>query len=134
MENKNIIIVLGIIVVILAIVASLFAFNINPFNQYKDVDANYVFSPIGGEKVRFTGTYLGPDDGLYNFDKNRGVIQVGNSYAIINTDKVQGLEGQTVTVEGYFVNDKTDSTTVPINDKYVTGENFCLENVVGASK
>ena len=120
MENKNIIIVLGIIVVI--------------FNQYKDVDANYVFSPIGSEKVRFTGTYLGPDEGLYNFDKNRGVIQVGNSYAIINTDKVQGLEGQTVTVEGYFVNDKTDSTTVPINDKYVTGENFCLENVVGASK
>ena len=119
-ENKNIIIVLGIIVVILAIVASLFAFNINPFNQYKDVDANYVFSPIGSEKVRFTGTYLGPDEGLYNFDKNRGVIQVGNSYA--------------VTVEGYFVNDKTDSTTVPINDKYVTGENFCLENVVGASK
>lgn len=133
MENRNIIIALGIIVVILAIVASLFVFNINPLNQYKDVDADYVYAPIGGEKVRFTGTYLGPDEGLYNFDRNRGVIQVGNSYAIINTDKVQGLEGQTVTVEGYFVNDKTDSTTVPIKDKYVTGENFCLENVVDAS-
>lgn len=79
MENRNIIIVLGIIVVILAIVLSLFVLDVNPFDPYKDVDENYVYAPIGGEKVRFTGTYLGPDDGLFNFDENRGVIQVGNS-------------------------------------------------------
>lgn len=130
MENRNIVIVLGIIVVILAVVLSLFIFNVNPLDPYKDVDADYVFAPVGGEKVRFTGTYMGPDEGLFNFDQNRGVIEVGNSYAIINTDKVQGMEGKTVTVEGYFVNDKTDATTVPIDDEYVTGENFCIENVV----
>lgn len=104
------------------------AFNL--FDAYKNVDESYVCAPIGGEKVRFTGTYLGPDDGVYNFDGRRGVIQVGSSYVIVSTDHLQGMEDQEVTVEGYFVNDKTDSSTVPIDGMYVNGENFCIENTV----
>ncbi|WP_405290790.1 hypothetical protein [Methanobrevibacter sp.] len=55
---------------------------------------------------------------------------MGNAYAIVSTAKLQGLEGQTVTVKGYFVNDKVDADTVPINNKYVTGESFCIEEVI----
>lgn len=132
MENKNIIIILSIVVVILAIVASLFICGINPFDPYKDVDANYVCAPLGGEKVRFTGTYLGPDESRFNFDQKTGVIQVGSSYVIINTDKVQGLEGKTITVEGYFVNDKIEGDVVYVNNEPVYGENFCLEKVLSS--
>uniref|UniRef100_UPI003869A273 hypothetical protein n=1 Tax=Methanobrevibacter sp. TaxID=66852 RepID=UPI003869A273 len=63
-------------------------------------------------------------------NKDSGVIQVGNVYAIVSTAKLQGLEGQTVTVKGYFVNDKVDADTVLINNKYVTGESFCIEEVI----
>lgn len=125
MDDKKIILILIIIIVVLASIAS-FLF----LNSYKEVDSNYVYAPLPNEKVRFTGTYLGPDDSTFNFDQKRGVLQVGSAYAIINTDKVQGLEGQTITVEGYFVNDKADATTVPINNRHVSGEHFCLEKVV----
>ena len=131
MENKNIIIILSIIVVILAIATFLSVFKINPLDPYKDVDEEYIRLPINGEKVRFTGTYLGPDDAfLYNYDKSRGVIQVGNSYVLISTSKVQGLEGKTITVEGCFYNDKIDGDVVPINNKYVYGEHFYIDNVI----
>ena len=82
-------------------------------------------------QYRFTGTYLGPDDAfLYNIDKSRGVMQVGNSYVLIRTSKVQGLEGKTITVEGCFYNDKIDGDVVPINNKYVYGEHFYIDNVI----
>ena len=55
---------------------------------------------------------------------------MGNAYVIVNTDKLNGLEGQTVTGRGYFVTDKVDAETVPINNIYVTGESFCIEEVV----
>ena len=99
-------------------------------NSYKEVDSNYVYTPVPNEKVKFTGTYLGPYGGIYNTDKGSGVIQVGSAYAIVNTDKLQGLEGQTVTVEGYFVNDKVEKSTVQIDNKFMSGESFCIEKVV----
>lgn len=55
---------------------------------------------------------------------------MGNAYAIVNTDKLQGLEGQTVTVEGYFVNDKVEKSTVQIDNKFMSGESFCIEKVL----
>lgn len=97
---------------------------------YKEVDSNYVFAPLPNEKVKFTGTYLGPYEGIYNFNNNSGVIDVGGSYAIVSTSKLHGLEGKTVTVKGYFVNDKAETKTVYINGRYVNGEIFCIEEVV----
>lgn len=99
-------------------------------NTYKEVNEDYVNFPTANEKVKFTGTYLGPYDGIYNLDGESGVIQVGSSYVIVSNLKLQGLEGQSVTVEGYFVNDKVDKDTVHINGKYVSGENFCIKKVV----
>ena len=125
MDNKKIILILVVVVVILI---SMISFTL--INSYKEVDSNYVHAPLPNEKVKFTGTYLGPYDGIYNLDGQSGVIQVGNAYVIVNTDKLNGLEGQTVTVKGYFVNDKVDAETVPINNIYVTGESFCIEEVV----
>ena len=63
-------------------------------------------------------------------DQSSGVIQVGNAYAIVNTDKLQGMEGETVTVKGYFVNDKVESSTVQINGKFINGESFCIQEVL----
>ena len=118
-----------ILIVVIVALASAVAFLM--LGTYKTVDSNYVSSPLPNEKVRFTGTYLGPYDSIYNFDKASGVIDVGGSYAIVSTSKLQGLEGQTVTVEGIFLNDKIDAETVYINGKYVNGESFRIENVVG---
>lgn len=125
MEDKKVIVILAIVIVILIGMISFVMLN-----SYKEVDSNYVHAPIPNEKVKFTGTYLGPYEGIYNINKDSGVIQVGNTYAIVSTAKLQGLEGQTVTVKGYFVNDKVDADTVLINNKYVTGESFCIEEVV----
>ena len=125
MEDKKVIIILAIVIVILIGMISFVMLN-----SYKEVDSNYVHAPIPNEKVKFTGTYLGPYEGIYNINKDSGVIQVGNAYAIVSTAKLQGLEGQTVTVKGYFVNDKVDADTVLINNKYVTGESFCIEEVI----
>ena len=125
MEHKKIILILVIIIVILIGMISFILLN-----SYKEVDSNYVYAPVPNEKVKFTGTYLGPYGGIYNINKDSGVIQVGNAYAIVNTDKLHGLEGQTVTVEGYFVNDKVEKSTVQIDNKFMSGESFCIEKVV----
>ena len=125
MENKKIILIL---VVIILILISMILFTL--VNSYKEVDSNYVFAPLPNEKVKFTGTYLGPYEGIYNFNNQSGVIQVGSAYAIVSTAKLQGMDGKTVTVEGYFVNDKAETQTVYINNKYVNGEIFCIEEVV----
>ena len=98
-------------------------------NSYKEVDSSYVYSPIPNEKVKFTGTYLGPYGGIYNIDGSSGVIQVDDKYTIVNTNKLKGLEGQTVTVKGYFINDQLEKETVLINNKYVCGESFCIEEI-----
>ena len=125
MDDKKVIVILAIVIVILI---GMISFTL--LNSYKEVDSDYVFAPLPNEKVKFTGTYLGPYGGIYNIDKGSGVIQVGNAYAIVNTDKLQGLEGQTVTVEGYFVNDKVEKSTVQIDNKFMSGESFCIEKVV----
>ena len=125
MNNKQIIIILVVIVVILTAILS---FTL--LTSYKTVDENYIVAPLPNEKVMFTGTYLGPDDSIYNSNGNSGVIQVGNSYVLVSTAKLQGMENQTVTVKGYFVNDMTDRDTVPINNMYVNGDHFRIEEVV----
>lgn len=125
MEHKKIILILVIIIVILIGMISFILLN-----SYKEVDSDYVFAPLPNEKVKFSGTYLGPYDNIYNFDNKSGVIQVGSAYAIVSTAKLQGMEGQTVTVEGYFVNDKAETQTVFVNNGYVSGEIFCIEKVV----
>ena len=125
MEHKKIIIILSVIIIILFCLISFMVLT-----SYKEVDSDYVYAPLPNEKVMFTGTYLGPYEGIYNLYDRSGVIQVGSSYAIVGTAKLQGLENQTVTVKGYFVNDKTDSQTVYIDGHYVNGEIFCIEEVV----
>ena len=125
MDNKKVIIILVAVIVIL-----IAAISFVLMNSYKQVDSNYVYAPLPNEKVKFTGTYLGPYESLFNFDDKSGVIDVGGSYAIVGTSKLQGMEGQTVTVEGYFVNDKTDTQVVYIDGGYVSGEIFCIEKVV----
>jgi len=125
MDNKQIILMLVVIVVILTAILS---FTL--LTSYKTVDENYIVAPLPNEKVMFTGTYLGPDDSIYNSNGNSGVIQVGNSYVLVSTAKLQGMENQTVTVKGYFVNDMTDRDTVPINNMYVNGDHFRIEEVV----
>ena len=125
MDHKKIILILVIIIVILI---GMISFTL--LNSYKEVDSNYVFAPLPNEKVKFSGTYLGPYDSIYNFDNKSGVIQVGSAYAIVSTAKLQGMEGQTVTVEGYFVNDKVEKSTVQIDNKFMSGESFCIEKVL----
>ena len=125
MDNKKIIIVLAVVVIILAIMSGFLALN-----SYKEVNEDFVQFPTPNEKVKFSGTYLGPYGGIWNVDQSSGVIQVGNAYAIVNTDKLQGMEGETVTVKGYFVNDKVESSTVQINGKFINGESFCIQEVL----
>lgn len=125
MDNKKIIIVLAVVVIILAIITGFLALN-----SYKEVNEDFVQFPTPNEKVKFSGTYLGPYGGIWNVDQSSGVIQVGNAYAIVNTDKLQGMEGETVTVKGYFVNDKVESSTVQINGKFINGESFCIQEVL----
>ena len=125
MDNKKIILILVIIIVILI---AMISFTL--LTSYKEVDSNYVHGPLPNEKVKFTGTYLGPYYNIDNFDGASGVIQVGSEYVIVSTDKLKGLEGQTVTVKGYFINDVVEAETVPIDNKYVNGESFCIEEVV----
>ena len=125
MDNKQIILMLVVIVVILTAILS---FTL--LTSYKTVDENYIAAPLPNEKVMFTGTYLGPNDSIYNANDGSGVIQVGNSYVLVSTAKLQGMENQTVTVKGYFVNDMTDRDTVPINNMYVNGDHFRIEEVV----
>lgn len=125
MDNKNVILILLVVIIILI---GMISFTL--LTSYNEVDSNYVFAPLPNEKVKFTGTYLGPYDGIYNFNNNSGVIDVGGSYAIVSTSKLHGLEGKTVTVKGYFVNDKAETKTVYINGRYVNGEIFCIEEVV----
>ena len=122
MDNKQIILILVVIVVILTAILS---FTL--LTSYKTVDENYIAAPLPNEKVMFTGTYLGPNDSIYNSNGNSGVIQVGNSYVLVSTAKLQGMENQTVTVKGYFFNDRD---TVPINNMYVNGDHFRIEEVV----
>ena len=85
MDHKKIILILVIIIVILI---GMISFTL--LNSYKEVDSNYVFAPLPNEKVKFSGTYLGPYDSIYNFDNKSGVIQVGSAYAIVSTAKLQG--------------------------------------------
>ena len=125
MEHKKIILILVIIIVILIGMISFILLN-----SYKEVDSSYIYAPLPNEKVMFTGTYLGPYEGIYNIDGGSGVIQVGGAYAIVSTAKLQGLEGQTVTVKGYFLNDKIEKNTVQIDNKFITGDSFCIEEVV----
>ena len=102
-----------------------------PFSSTVAKDRKGVrYNLLPNEKVKFTGTYLGPYYNIYNFDGASGVIQVGSEYVIVSTDKLKGLEGQTVTVKGYFINDVVEAETVPIDNKYVNGESFCIEEVV----
>lgn len=123
MDDKKII---SILVVIIAILIAMISFTL--LTSYKEVDSNYIHAPLPNEKVKFTGTYLGPHDGRFNFDDATGVIQVGSQFVMVSTDKLRGLEGQTVTVKGYFVEDGRE--TVPIDNTYVRGEGFCIEEVV----
>ena len=123
-DNKVIVIILIVIIILIGMI------SFTLLNSYKEVDSNYVFAPLPNEKVKFSGTYLGPYEGIYNFNNQSGVIQVGSAYAIVSTAKLQGMDGKTVTVEGYFVNDKAETQTVYINNKYVNGEIFCIEEVV----
>ena len=125
MDDKKIILILVIVILVLACLISAFLLN-----SPKEVGEDYINFPTPNEKVRFTGTYLGPYDGVYNLDGQSGVIQVGNSYVIVATSKLQGLEGQTVTVEGCFLNDDIDKETVQINGGFVSGESFRIENVI----
>lgn len=125
MDNKKIIIIMAVVVIILAIMTGFLALN-----SYKEVNEDFVQFPTPNEKVKFSGTYLGPYGGIWNVDQSSGVIQVGNAYAIVNTDKLQGMEGETVTVKGYFVNDKVESSTVQINGKFINGESFCIQEVL----
>lgn len=69
MEDKKVIIILAIVIVILIGMISFVMLN-----SYKEVDSSYVYSPIPNEKVKFTGTYLGPYGGIYNIDGSSGVI------------------------------------------------------------
>ena len=124
-NNNKIILILASILIILAIMTT-FVF----LNSYKEVDEKYINFPTPNEKVKFTGTYLGPYESIYNAGGSSGVIRVGNSYVIVSTSKLQGLDGQSVTVEGYFLNDKIKKETVHINGKFVSGESFCIENVI----
>ena len=125
MNNKQIITILVVIVIILI---AILLFTV--LTSYKTVDQDYIHAPRANEKVMFTGTYLGPYDNIYNIDEASGVIQVGHSYVIVSTAKRQGMENQTVTVKGYFVNDVLDRDTVPINNMYVNCNHFCIEEVV----
>lgn len=124
MDNKKIILILVIIIVILI---SMISYTL--FFSYKEVGSDYVFAPLPNEKVKFTGTYLGPYENNFNWAGRSGVIEVGGAYAIVSTEKLKGLENQTVTVKGYFVNDKADTQTVYINNNYVNGEIFCIEEL-----
>lgn len=125
MEDKKVILILVAVIVVLASMVS-FVF----LTSYKEVDSNYVYAPTPNEKVKFTGTYLGPYGGIYNLNGASGVIQVGNSYAIVSTDKLKGLENHVVTVKGYFINDKVEKETVPIDNRYVSGESFVVTEVL----
>ena len=125
MDNKKIIIMLVVIVIILTAILS---FTL--LTSYKTVNDSYVHAPMPNEKVMFTGIYLGPNDSIYNSNDGSGVIQVGGAYAMVSTDKLRGLENQTVTVKGYFVDGPGDKETVPINNRYVSGVGFCIEEVV----
>ena len=125
MEDKKIILILVMVIVVLAGLVS-----VTLLTSYKEVGSDYVYAPVPNEKVKFTGTYLGPYGGIYNIDGSSGVIQVGNAYVIVNTAKLQGLEGQTVTVKGFFINDQVDKETVQIDNKFMTGESFCIEEVL----
>lgn len=125
MDNKKIILIL---IAVIAVLACMISFTL--LSSYKEVDSNYVIAPLPNENVKFTGTYLGPYENNFNWDKKSGVIQVGNAYAIVSTAQLQGMEGQTVTVEGHFLNDKTDRQVVYINGGYVSGENFFIEKVI----
>ncbi|MDY3097256.1 hypothetical protein, partial [Methanobrevibacter sp.] len=69
MDNKKIILILVIIIVILI---AMISFTL--LTSYKEVDSNYVHGPLPNEKVKFTGTYLGPYYNIYNFDGASGVI------------------------------------------------------------
>lgn len=126
-KNSKIIIGLLIIVAILCI-------GIMLVLPPKTVDGNYCASPTYDEKVRFTGTYLGTYNNIYNTDGKFGVIQVGDAYVEVSTDKLNGVEiGQNVTVDGKFKKVTTgffierDFNTVPINGKYVNTHLFVIE-------
>lgn len=68
-DNKVIVIILIVIIILIGMI------SFTLLNSYKEVDSNYVFAPLPNEKVKFSGTYLGPYGGIYNINKDSGVIQ-----------------------------------------------------------
>ena len=92
----------------------------------KTVDADYCAFPTYNEKVRVTGTYLGHPD---NKVGSSGIIRVGHTYIIVG-NQLEGFEGKTVTVDGYFI-ERPDSifNVVHIDGGYVYPQSFVIENV-----
>ena len=122
--EMNLKIIIGLLIIIVVLCIGL-VYVLPP----KTVDASYCMLPTANEHVQFSGTYLGPYDSIYNAGGDSSVIQVGNAYVIVSTAKLKGLEGQTVTVDGYFVNDKIGPETVSINGQFVNAQSFRIENL-----
>ena len=115
MDDKKIMIIAGVIVVIVAVVA---LFTIFGNDKYKEVDEGYVKNPIEGEDVKFTATYFGKtsSDAESNMGADVDVVRLdySNTFAFIkgHNGDFAGKEGQDFKLEGKFLGGEKQKAAV----------------------
>ena len=131
MDEKNKMLIIGAVIVIVAILA---AFALFSNDSYKNVDDSYVANPTANESVRFAGTYFGQSSyestNALSSDVDVVRIGLGNEFVLIpgHHDKFEGRDGADVTLEGKFNLDAGKQKAV-VNGLSVEGYVFDMDNV-----
>jgi hypothetical protein len=134
MDNKNIIIIAAVAIVVVAVLA----FTLFSNDSYKDVEEDYVKMPSAGENVRFTGTYFGKtgSDSQNDLGPDVDVVRVGmgNTFVFIkgNHSEFSNNEGNDFKFEGRFDADGNAKHNAVVNGLSVTGYEFDPDNIAKA--
>lgn len=122
--HSKIFLILVLVVVLICILA--ITPNIIDFlTPYKEVDSSYIANPTPGEKVKFTGEYIGTttwNKGLYYFVPENDVVRVGDQYIIIQgtstSHHLTGFEGHDIYLEGKFPGGGKSKEPTNVGDIY----------------
>lgn len=132
MDDKKIIMISAIVIVIIAIIA---AFTLFGNDSYKDVDESYVQNPSANENVRFTATYFGKTSAGSQADLSSDIdvvrVGYGNTFAFIKGkhSEFNGKEGDDFTLEGHFNVNDSGKQSGAVNGLLATGYEFVPDRI-----
>ena len=104
---------------------------------YKEVGSDYFSNPVPGEKVKFTGEYIGTTSNnvgflyynIYSYEYD--IVKIGGYYIFIqgspDVHKLYNYKGHTVYIEGRFAS--TEKSTEPTENGDISGYWFGADKI-----